>query len=284
MTWDSYAGNELALRPSPLESARFGISVSRLTVGWQADELTAAEFVTANFASARDHLVIARWPTHMLTIGSAAATSSRKILIADVLVYWEAPPDRVLALTAPPVASGLSVTPACATGEHASRTVEDIVRDSFRQYGSHYVANPDIDPAAALDGYVEWVDNTLARRPEDVLLLREDERAVGLAAVVVGAEGHDLEIELAGLRSADQGRGWYAALLHACAAEATSRGCHRLIISTQVHNIRVQRAWTRVGLAPFAALSTAHASSWAPHDAGESGQGNHTSAGEVENV
>jgi GNAT superfamily N-acetyltransferase len=59
--------------------------------------------------------------------------------------------------------------------------------------------------------------------------------------------------------SAAQGRGRYAVLLAACAAEAHRRGLSRLIISTQVHNVRVQRAWARLGLRPFAAIETVHA-------------------------
>ena len=36
------------------------------------------------------------------------------------------------------------------------------------------------------------------------------------------------------------------------------RGLPRVIISTQVSNVRVQRAWVRAGMKPFAAVTTLH--------------------------
>lgn len=283
MSWASFATDGLDLRPSPLESARFGISVSRLTVGWEADERAAATFVGQSLASAPEQLLIARWPTHLSSLAAVAAASPRRVLVADVLVYWEAPPERVLELT-PVARRELSVSPASSEDGGDAALLEELVRDSFQRYGNHYLANPDLDPAAALDGYVEWAQAALSRRADNVLLLREERRAVGLATLTQGSDDDDLEVELAGLRGNGQGRGLYAHLLRACAEEARRRGSRRLLISTQVQNVRVQRAWARAGLVPFAALSTAHASLRSGVRGPDRRQGNHTSAADVEKV
>jgi len=243
---------------SPTAPARFGFSVARMNVGWDADDRTAAAYVWGHLISADEHLVIARWPTQKAAIVQTAAESTRKTFAADVLVYWEARPDEVLA--ALPAGDDLRVvvTSGADLAPGESHVVDDIVRDSFHRYGNHYLANPEIDPAAALDGYVEWASRTLADRAEDVLVLREGGRSAGLATVVASGR-HDLEVELAGIRREFQGRGLYFPLLRACAEAARERGCRRLLISTQVHNVRVQRLWARGGMVPFAALTTVHA-------------------------
>jgi GNAT superfamily N-acetyltransferase len=137
--------------------------------------------------------------------------------------------------------------------------VADAVADSFAGYGNHYLANPLLDSAAALAGYQEWARRSLSGE-RDALVLVGSGRPIGVATLVGSHDGTShLEVLLAGLVSAAQGRGSYAVLLTACADEARQRGLSRLIISTQVHIVRVQRAWARLGLRPFAAVETVHA-------------------------
>jgi RimJ/RimL family protein N-acetyltransferase len=66
------------------------------------------------------------------------------------------------------------------------------------------------------------------------------------------------EILLAGLVPAAQGRRLYGDLLLAVERAAGEAGRERLVISTQVQNVRVQRAWARFGMRPFAAVETVH--------------------------
>jgi ribosomal protein S18 acetylase RimI-like enzyme len=136
--------------------------------------------------------------------------------------------------------------------------VDAVVAASFAGYGNHYLANPLLDPAAALAGYQEWARLTVSAHPEDVLLLRRGGQVIGVATCHASPEDDHLEILLAGLLPTAQGRGLYAHLLAGCATHARHRGLARLIISTQAHNVRVQRAWARAGLLPFGAVETVH--------------------------
>ena len=264
MSWDALAGDTLDVRPSPLESRRFGMTISRLVVGWYADEKHARPDLGDALAGLDDDLIIARWPTHMLSLATVAAASGRRTIGADVLVYWEAPPDHVLG-RAPAPTHDLAVVAASEVGDPAE-VVADVVRDSFARYGSHYRASPELDQEFALAGYAEWALSALSRDPDDVLVLRRQGRSLGVATLHEGREGRDLEVELAGLRREAQGMGWYRYLLSECARIAARRGRDRLVISTQAHNVRVQRAWARSGLVPFAAFTTAHA--WLRDSAG----------------
>ena len=267
MTWEALSGDTVSYSPSPLESSRFGRTIARLSVGWRVDEQEGAEFVAKAMESSDESLVIARWPTHMFAVAAAATASKRSVLVTDVLTYWEASPDIVLTRTRPPTGR-LHVTAAGGELDEAAVVVEDVMRDAFHSYGNHYRANPDLNHDAALAGYVEWAQSNLQHNAADVLLMLDGAQAVGLATLALSTDGDDLEIEVAGVRTSHQGQGLYTHLLNGCAEEARRRSCRRLLISTQVHNARVQRAWARAGMVPFAAHTTAHASLQRPTGGG----------------
>ena len=261
MSWDALQGDAVTCHDSALESERFGLSVGRVVVGQQADEASAAARLTALLDDAEEphELLVVRWPTHMVTLGAAAAASRRAIIPADVLMYWETPAG---ALRPDPTAlaeHGLRTAVPATADDDSRAALERVVRDSFRDYGNHYTANPRLDRDLALAGYLDWATRSLAEDPQDVVLLLHDDRAVGVATLAVGAGGRDLEILLAGLTGDTQGQGWYHHLLGGIGEQARARGCERIIISTQAHNLRVQRAWARAGLRPFGAVTTVHA-------------------------
>jgi GNAT superfamily N-acetyltransferase len=264
MTWASLSGNEFHFRASPLESARFDVTIGRLTVGWDCDESKAAEFVARVLSSADEELIIGRWPSRMLRLGAVAAKSGRAVLHADALVYWEAAPEVVLKATDATPDPTIHVGQGSPDPETRVEAVRMIVEDAFQAYGSHYLANPDLAADGALAGYVEWAERTMQDRPGDVLLMRVDGQPVGVATLICDRDMNDLEIELAGLVRAVQGKGLYSRLLRECARQAEARGSRRLLISTQVQNIRVQRLWSRAGMVPFASFDTIHATTPPP--------------------
>jgi hypothetical protein len=262
MSWDALQGDAVTSHDSPLESERFGLSVGRVVVGQQADEAAAAAQLTAlldDAAQERHELLIVRWPTHLVTLGAAAAGSRRAIIPADVLMYWETPASALRPDLAALAEHGLRTAVPVEADDASRVALERVVRDSFRDYGNHYTANPRLDRDLALAGYLDWATRSLAEDPQDVVLLLHDGRAVGVATLAVGAGGRDLEILLAGLTGDTQGQGWYHHLLGGIGEQARARGCERIIISTQAHNLRVQRAWARAGLRPFGAVTTVHA-------------------------
>jgi GNAT superfamily N-acetyltransferase len=259
VSWDGLQGSTLTHAQSTLESERFGMSIGRVVVGQDVLEADVAQSLRELLDNAPEELLIVRWPSRMSSLGSAAAASSRAIIPADVLMYWEIAPDHLH--PAPDVLAALELSirvPANADAA-ARNAVDEVVRDSFREYGNHYTANPALDRDLALEGYIEWAQRSLTDNPQSVVLLLHQDRPVGVATTVVGARGGDLEILLAGLTGAAQGRGWYQHLLSGVASQARASGSRRLIISTQAHNIRVQRAWAREGFRPFEAVTTVHA-------------------------
>jgi len=255
VSWEELLAPGVTARPSPLETQRFGCTVARVTIG--PGEVDGADLVAA--LDARDEQVlIVRYDAARLPLGGVLAGCARAVVPAGALTYWQAALPLPVADRAPDAA--LTVTPADRlhpeSREATTAVIREVVRDSFRGYGNHYTANPLLDDDAALDGYEEWALRTLADDPAEVLVLSHGDTPVGVATLETAAD--HVEILLAGLTTASQGQGWYGTLLAACAEVALQRGLARLVISTQVHNIRVQRAWARAGLRPFAAIETVH--------------------------
>lgn len=259
MSWDGLQGDTISHVVSGLESDRFGLTIGRVVVGDQASEETASRDLTATLDSAAEELLIVRWPTRMTTLGAAAAASQRAIIPADVLMYWEVPADGLRPDQVALTERGLRTSVPTAADPVSLAALEHVVRDSFRDYGNHYTANPRLDRELALTGYLDWATRSLVDDPQDVVLLLHEDEPVAVATLSAGGGGADLEILLAGLTGATQGQGWYQHLLAAVGDQARARGCTRVIISTQAHNLRVQRAWARAGFRPFGAVTTVHA-------------------------
>lgn len=252
MTWDGLAHGDVLSSDSEHDTRRFGIRVARLTVGDHAapgPELEAT--VATAVETSRSEVVVARWPARMTALSGVVAGLGPRVIAADTLMYWDVSVDELLARTT--AGDDLETR----TGV-AAEDLNTVLVDSFRDYPSHYTANPDFASDLVLEGYLEWARRTLETRPQDVVTLLRAGRAIGFATCVQGPEDAYLEIELAGLVTAEQGGGRYATLLHGVGLLARSRGIQRVVISTQASNVRVQRAWSRTGFAPFAAFTTVH--------------------------
>jgi len=252
MSWDSLAHADVHYAESELDTRRFGIHVSRLTVGndvAMSPDLEAE--VTEALAQSSSDVVVARWPARLTSLGGLVAGLGRRVIAADTLIYWDVSVSELMSRTA--MGEDLETRVGV-----AAEDLHSVLEDSFRDYPSHYSANPAFPRTQVLEGYLEWARRTVETRPDDTVTLLHSGRAIGLATCLVGADQAHLEIELAGLVTAAQGGGRYATLLRGVAGTAAARDIPTIVISTQASNVRVQRAWSRAGFAPFAAFTTVH--------------------------
>lgn len=252
MSWDQLLEPGLNVRHSKVESERFGYDVGRMTIGPGRIEQDELLLVIQQDPS---DILIVRHDAGRLGLPALLARSRRSVLPAGALTYWEKTVDSQAEL----VDGNLAVHGADYFDiETSSRLVREIVRSSFADYGNHYAANPLLDSSAALAGYEEWAVRCLTEDPRNVLVMADREEPIGVATLEPAVDGRHFEVLLAGLTPAAQGQGFYGTLMRACENLAFTRGAERLLISTQVHNVRVQRAWARQGLRPFAAIETLH--------------------------
>lgn len=174
--------------------------------------------------------------------------------LMDTIVYHE----RNLSLAPLPVVPAPEVTIRPAQTDDAA-AVAEVARASFRDYLGHFHADPRLDSAAADAAYVEWARNGVLRQsdiqPARVLLCGE--RLAGFLTLRRNSVVEH-EIVLNAVHPNFQRRGLYQRLLGDALATAHAAGAVRIIISTQLNNFAVQRAWAKHGFRVTRALHTFH--------------------------
>ena len=249
-------GASLALARSESESARFGRPVFRMTV---PDSYTDADGLRAAVLDADADVIILRYRSSATMIPRLLAAIGHPLIHTPALSYWEARPARYVP---PPLPEGLTVRSDLGDPAACALAVARI-GEIFAGYVNHYSYNPLFSPELSLAGYQEWAERTIRSSPEDSSVLLHDGQVIGVAtmfreAAADPAQGEQTEVALAGLVAGTRGRGWYEHLLGACIARTQQIGAARLVISTQVTNAGVQRAWARMGMLPFDSVETTH--------------------------
>ncbi len=135
--------------------------------------------------------------------------------------------------------------------------VRALIAATFRDYTSHYHANPLFDRQQILDGYQEWAEGHCAEAGATLWLARREGRVVAFAACHDHADGV-AEGVLYGVAPEAAGGGVYGDLIRHTQAVAKGRGATCMKVSTQVHNHAVQKVWAREGFHLNESLDTWH--------------------------
>ena len=245
---DAPAGSVLHF--SPTETARFGLRVFRGAVA-TIDAAALADEIERE----RIDVAILRVPAR--EIGSLHTLSQHGFapIVADTLVFY----DIDLGTRHPPAGADTSVRLRAATPDDADLLAR-MARTIFADYVSHYHANPLFARDQTLDGYAEWAARHVAADDGSAAWLVE--RAGELAGFscyrIDPAGGGSAIGVLNGILPAARGRGTYGAMLRAMLDAFAEIRMARFEIATQVHNLAVQRVWTREGLSLQGASNTVH--------------------------
>jgi ribosomal protein S18 acetylase RimI-like enzyme len=256
MGWAEVTAAVSELRPSARESARFATPIARLSVGesWREQFASERDLFAAlrrRIAASEGTTVIVRVPSDLVGFVAEGVPAGHRALFAGTLLYWAI---EVAEHTPASRPEGIDVRAA-----DGSVDIGHIIADSFDGYLSHYAYNPGLEPGLIVAGYQEWATGAAASHDGSVLVLEKGGSPIGFATVVDDPAVPGIaEIELASVVSGAQGQGLYRHLLDGIVSSAADRGAHRVVISTQAHNIRVQRAWASAGLRPVASLETFH--------------------------
>ena len=237
---------------SPIESKRFGISVSRLNIPLQ-HSITDNEIVKI-CAESKSDLLILRYPSNRARMSqSLSQMSSKNAFQADTLVYFSIPISS--ASSSASHSDGPWRFRLCTPSDNS--LVMKLADSIFVDYPNHYSSNDSLDLASVREGFVQWATLGLSDLDKSTVLIEDgDGTSVGFALVAIN--GELAEIELNGIDSDFQGKGAYTALLNWLVYTAANRGAKSLSISTQVQNTRVIRAWIKAGFSFDFALNTFH--------------------------
>jgi|SRR6185436_17221180 len=230
---------------SPLEERRFGVRTVRVNELAPGDLPALLSFCRANAV----RMVIARCPTGEL--GTAQALEEAGARLMDTLLYY---------------ALELARAPEKALPAHLRLARKDelepllaIATDSFRGYSGHYHADPRLDRAACDATYTSWVERSLLDPTvADAVYTCELDGEPAAFATMRRNSDEEGEGVLFGVAPRAQGRGIYADLIRAGIEWCRARGMKRMVVSTQVTNLAVQKVWVRQGFEPSASYYTFH--------------------------
>lgn len=236
-----------AIALSPLDTERFGLRIARASAV-TADALpTLLDFCDANAV----RMLVARCPATDLAAVQAMERAGFHLM--DTLLYYQRD------LTRQPFPELRGTVPVRPVQQHEAEAVRDVAAAAFRDYYGHYHADPRLDRAASDAAYVDWAYRSCISREVagEVLVADRGGQIAGFATLKWNSpeEGDGV---LFAVHPSAQGLGIYTSfVLHAMEWFA-ARGGTRMVISTQVTNITVQRSWVLLGFQPSHAFYTLH--------------------------
>lgn len=243
----------LSIERSPLDEARFGVATLKATLAGAAD----VDVLLARMHAENCRLALVRCPCADLALAQRLEAAGARL--CDSLVYYRrAPADAV-------AESGIANHPANSVvirsaGAADAAAISAVARIAFSGYLSHYRADTRL-PTAAVDAiYPDWAERLCLTDDADtrVLAAAVDGHIVGFAAYRRDRVAGLLDIVLNAVLPDWRRRGIYRRLLRAVLVAARSEAPAGVLISTQIHNLAVQRAWVSEGFMPEACWYTFH--------------------------
>jgi GNAT superfamily N-acetyltransferase len=231
---------------SSLDEQRFSVRTGKVQIG---PEFTVAQALD-HCRAASVEFAIARCSTTDLLAAQQLEASG--FFLTDSLVYFERKDLSSLVAAMPP-----GYLEAVATRADAA-DVANVATEAFRGYMGHYHADPRLDRAQCDEVYRSWAYNVCSNGSH-VIVVRDVQRdqLVGFISVRRNDE-HQCEVVLNAVHPVHKGRGLYNALLQRVIQWGNENRFERLLISTQVTNVRVQQIWCRNGLVPVRSFYTFH--------------------------
>ncbi len=231
---------------SEVDSDRFGVRVARAHVEGnnlpQALEFCAAERIS---------LLIARCPSTELR--AAQEMEGLGFLLMDTLVYYS------FDLVKRAIPDGSSQAHVRKFVLEDKAQVENVAAAAFKGYYGHYHADPRLDRKKCDEGYVSWAVRSCTSKQvaTEVLVAVHDNRIIGFATLRLNTpeEGEGV---LFGVAPEAQGSGIYRSFMVNGMQWCKEQQAKRMVVSTQVTNVAVQKVWCRVGFEPAHSYYTFH--------------------------
>lgn len=232
---------------SAIDEERFGIRTAKAS----SITLDVLPLVIDYCHANKVTLLIARTLTSDLPV--AQAMERHGFIMMDGLIYYV----RDLNKTPIPSVSGDVLIRTIRPGEEEK--VRLVAAESFRGYFGHYHADSKLDRTKCDETYVSWaVRSCLLREVADEVLVADlGGNIVGFATLRLNSS-EEGEGVLFGVAPSAQRRGIYRQMLLGGVEWCLSKRATRMILSTQIINVAVQKVWIRVGFEPTHSYYTFH--------------------------
>lgn len=232
---------------SAIDEERFGIRTARASVLTVESLPSVLDFCCSNGVT----LLIARCLASELR--AAQAMERDGFALMDTLMYYR----RDLVAESIPSDTGAVLVRPMRPGEEDG--VKAVAAVSFRGYFGHYHADERLDRAKCDEAYKSWAYRSCVSRDvaDEVLVAESAGSIVGFATLRLN-DNDEGEGVLVGVAPSFQGQGIYGSLMIHGMEWCLSNGATRMMYSTQITNIAVQKALTRMGFELSHAYYTFH--------------------------
>lgn len=233
---------------SEIDESRFGFPIARANHVTMDKLPEVLDFCAANNV----RMLIARCPSNDLTTAQAMEQDGFRLM--DTLVYY------ACNLKKKPIPA-LDPSPVIIRPVRPEETdrVQEVARGAFQGYYGHYHADPRLDRAKSDEAYVSWAVRSCTSREvaDEVLVAELDGTVAGFATLRMNSpeEGEGVLFAIA---PEAQGHGIYRLFMVSGMHWCAEQGAERMVVSTQITNIAVQKVWCRVGFEPSYSFYTFH--------------------------
>ncbi|MDT8273386.1 MAG: GNAT family N-acetyltransferase, partial [Desulfomonilia bacterium] len=195
--------------------------------------------------------LIARCPSHDLE--TVQQMERHGFLLMDTLVYY------TCRLKNKPFGNALSSQDVRPIKSGEENSVKNIAASSFKGYQGHYHADSRLEKKKCDEVYIDWAYTSCSKETlaHEVLVKEREGEIVGFATMRMNnsAEGEGV---LFGVAPSFQGKGIYRSLMIGGMKWCVENNMDRMVVSTQVNNIAVQKVWVRLGFEPSRSYYTFH--------------------------
>jgi GNAT superfamily N-acetyltransferase len=232
-----------------LERKRFGYRMARMTLD-SGCEPGDAKRILEMCQSSGIEMIALRVPTNKVVLVQALETLEFRMM--DCLVCYECLTEDLLGI------EPLRVEIREANPEDAP-AVAEVARLCFSDYFSHYHADARLDRVKVSEAYVDWAQRSCADRAVASCVYLPLVRGTIAGFITLRrnspAEGEGI---LNAVHPSFAGSGIYGQLVARSKRWCRDNGMTRMVISTQIDNVKVQRAWSNRGFHLFQSYYTLH--------------------------
>jgi GNAT superfamily N-acetyltransferase len=232
---------------SDIDTQRFGVKIARA----HTVNMTNMDEILAYCGAHEVEMLIARCSTS--DFDSVHEMQKHSFLLMDTLVYY----DFNFQKSSIPEDTGKTTIRYSKLEDIAQ--AEAVARKSFTGYFGHYHADPRLENEKADEAYVSWLVRSIELREvaHEVLIAEIDGEVVGFITLRMNSP-EESEIALNAVAPFAQGQGIYRSLVNQSLHWAQKQSSQRMIVSTQVNNIAVQKVWARLGFTLSRSFYTFH--------------------------
>lgn len=239
---------------SQLDLERFGVITAKTSSTTSENISETLKFCEENGVE----LLIARCSTNDLK--TCHAMEKQGFLLMDTLVYYSRD------LTKNPIPADTGKAAIRLSKPADANAVEEVARDSFKGYFGHYHADERLDRSACDAVYTSWARNSINQLElANAVLVAEWQGEVAGFATLRENTPQEGEGVLFGISPAAQGQGIYRSFIVQAMNWSLARGHQRIVVSTQITNVAVQKVWIRTGFEMSHSYYTFH--KWFDHTA-----------------